>query len=96
MQEASGRSYRSQTSLRKKRLFILSERSRSPFVSGVDFTLSGYFVEPLLTESEDHPVRVAGVVVVAVPVVVDVAEVGRIAIVRRTKPPVVRGGINGA
>ena len=48
-----------------------------------------YFDSRSAVDSEDDPIRVAGVVVVGVAVVVHVPEVGRA--VRRTEPPVVRG-----
>ena len=42
-------------------------------------------------EAERHPIRVVGVVVVGVTVVVDIAEVGGVARIRRAEPPVVSG-----
>lgn len=54
----------------------------------------GYFVAPPalagLAESEGHAIRVAGVVGVGVAVAVDITEVGGVAGIRRTLPPVVR------
>lgn len=48
-----------------------------------------------LTESERHPIRVARAVVVGIPVVVDIAEVGGVALIRRLAPPVVAGPAAG-
>ena len=45
-----------------------------------------------MTESDRRSIRVDGVVVVRIPVVVHIAEVRRVAGVRRSRPPVVTGG----
>jgi len=42
-------------------------------------------------ESERHVITVVGIVVVAVTVVIDIPEVVLVVMIRRTKPPVVRG-----
>ena len=48
------------------------------------------------TESESDAITVVGVVIVGVAVAVDITEVGRVARIRRTLPPVVRRQGNNA
>lgn len=48
------------------------------------------------TESESDAITVAGVVIVGVAVAVDITEVGSVARIRRTLPPVVRRQGNNA
>ena len=74
---------------------ILARRpgTSSPSVKAIDFTPIGATTsEPYeVTESEGHPVGVAGVVVVGVAVAVHIAEVGVVAAIRGSLPPPVSG-----
>lgn len=71
------------------------------FQSGADFpilkTVSKVTLTGQLTESERHAdVGVRSVVIVGIPVVVDITEVGSVARVRGLTPPVVPGAAQNA
>lgn len=78
-------------------LFTLIGGICSPSVVDTDFasnevTLSDldirqYCLSP--TESEANAIRVAGVVVVVATCCIDIVEVGSVACIRRTKPPII-------
>ena len=62
-----------------------------PFVLAlISFLNWNYYAWHYRTKSESDAVTVVGIVVIAVTVVVDIAEVVAIIVIRRAKPPVAR------